>query len=213
MSFIELRKGAPKLRENTKCIQAAYRESGVNKFGSSCGVFYGCRAVLTPDRESKRQNGRRFKDCGEPSFCVNTVDKHGVYLCACDTCERALKIKEATRQGFKEAHCGDCVNFTFPDSKTRRGRVGEGEVNTLDTACNQGAVFAGCGRIRRLTPRETWRLQAFTDEMFDRAAAVNSDNQLYRQAGNGVTITVVYAVGQRISAIQKELDAERSVAE
>ena len=178
-SFIELRKGAPKLRENTKCIQAAYRESGVNRFGSSCGVFYGCRAVLTPDRENKRQNGRRFKDCGEPSFCVNTVDKHGVYLCACDTCEKALKIKEA---------------------------------NTLDTACNQGAVFAGCGRIRRLTPRETWRLQAFPDEMFDRAAAVNSDNQLYRQAGNGVTITVVYAVGQRITAIQKELDAERSGA-
>lgn len=211
-SFIELRKGAPKLRENTKCIQAAYRESGVNKFGSSCGVFYGCRAVLTPDRENKRQNGRRFKDCGEPSFCVNTVDKHGVYLCSCDTCERALKIKEATKAGYKDAYCGDSVNFTFPDSKTRRGRVGKGEANTLDTACNQGAVFAGCGRIRRLTPRETWRLQAFHDEMFDRAAAVNSDNQLYRQAGNGVTITVVYAVGQRITAIQKELDAERSGA-
>ena len=209
-SFIELRQNAPKLRENTKCIQASYRESGVNKFGSSCGVFYGCRAVLTPDRENKRQNGRRMKDCGEPAFCLSTQDKHGVYLCACDTCDKALKIRETTKAGYKDTHCGDCVNFTFPDSKTRRGRVGEGEANTLDTACNQGAVFAGCGRIRRLTPRETWRLQGFPDYLFERAAAVNSDNQLYRQAGNGVTTTVVYAVGQRIAAIQSALDAERS---
>ena len=124
-----------------------------------------------------------------------------------------MKIKEATKAGYKNAHCGDSVNFTFPNSKTRCGRVGAEEANTLDTVCKQGVVFAGCGRIRRLTPRETWRLQAFTDEMFDRAAAVNSDNQLYRQAGNGVTITVVYAVGQRITAIQKELDEERSGAE
>lgn len=58
----------------------------VNK---SSGIFYGCRAVLTPDRENKRQNGRRFKACGEPAFCLNTQDKHGVYLCACDSCEYA----------------------------------------------------------------------------------------------------------------------------
>lgn len=190
-SFIELRQSVPKLRESTKCIQASYRESGVNKFGSSCGVFYGCRAVLTPERENKRQNGRRMKNCGEPAFCLSTQDKHGVYLCACDTCDKSLKIKEATKTGYKEAHCGDCVNLTFPDS-------------------SEGAVFAGCGRIRRLTPRETWRLQGFPDFLFEKAAAVNSDNQLYRQAGNGVTTTVVYAVGQRILAVQRLLDAERS---
>ena len=44
--------------------------------------------------------------------------------------------------------------------------------------------------------------------MFDRAAAVNSDAQLYKQAGNGVTIPVVYAVGKRIVEIQNELDKE-----
>ena len=62
--------------------------------------------------------------------------------------------------------------------------------------------------IRRLTPRECWRLQGFTDEMFDRAAAVNSENQLYKQAGNSVTIPVVAAVGKRIVEIQEELDKE-----
>jgi DNA (cytosine-5)-methyltransferase 1 len=209
-SFIKFQRGNPELQENSNCIIGGYTKVVISNYGESSGVFYGCRAVLTPDRENKRQNGRRMKDCGEPAFCLSTQDKHGVYLCACDTCGQALKIKEATKAGYKEAYCGDCVNFTFPDSKTRRGRVGKGEANTLDTACNQGAVFAGCGRIRRLTPRETWRLQGFPDFLFEKAAAVNSDNQLYRQAGNGVTTTVVYAVGQRILAIQTELDAERS---
>lgn len=64
----------------------------------------------------------------------------------------------------------------------------------------------GCGLIRRLTPRECWRLQGFSDEMFDRARAVNSDNQLYRQAGNSVTIQVVYAVGRQILAAQEALE-------
>jgi DNA (cytosine-5)-methyltransferase 1 len=52
------------------------------------------------------------------------------------------------------------------------------------------------GRIRRLTPRECFRLQGFSDEMFNRAAAVNSDNQLYRQAGNSVTVPVIRAIGE-----------------
>ena len=72
--------------------------------------------------------------------------------------------------------------------------------------CNQGTAFAGCGLIRRLTPRECWRLQGFTDEMFDKARAVNSDNQLYRQAGNSVTVPVIYAIGKQILAAQKALE-------
>ncbi len=58
--------------------------------------------------------------------------------------------------------------------------------------------------------RECWRLQGFTDEMFDRARAVNSDNQLYRQAGNSVTIQVVYAVGRQILAAQEALEQGES---
>lgn len=64
------------------------------------------------------------------------------------------------------------------------------------------------GSIRRLTPRECWRLQGFTDEMYEKATAVNSESQLYKQAGNSVTIPVVAAVGRRIVKIQEELDKE-----
>lgn len=53
-------------------------------------------------------------------------------------------------------------------------------------------------RIRKLTPKECFRLQGWTDEYFDRAAFVNSDTQLYKQAGNGVTVSVVYEIGRKL---------------
>ena len=56
-------------------------------------------------------------------------------------------------------------------------------------------------RIRRLTPRECFRLQGFTDEQFDRAAAVNSETQLYKQAGNAVTVNVVEEIGRHIKEV------------
>ena len=70
----------------------------------------------------------------------------------------------------------------------------------------RSGVLAG-GRIRRLTPREAWRLQGWTDAQFDRAAAVNSDVQLYRQAGNGITIPVVAAIGRQIVKAQEEYES------
>lgn len=49
-------------------------------------------------------------------------------------------------------------------------------------------------RIRKLTPKECWRLQGFADEDFDKAAAVNSNTQLYKQAGNSITVTVLEGI-------------------
>lgn len=61
-------------------------------------------------------------------------------------------------------------------------------------------------RIRRLTPKECFRLQGFTDEQFDRAAAVNSETQLYKQAGNAVTVSVVEEIGRHIMEIVTRLN-------
>ena len=54
--------------------------------------------------------------------------------------------------------------------------------------------------IRKLTPRECFRLQGWSDEYFDRAELVNSDSQLYKQAGNGVTVPVLYEIAKRMRA-------------
>lgn len=205
LSFVDICTGKAKLTREARCILSAYNRT-ISNWGGSSGVFYGCRAVVTPDREEKRQNGRRIKNCGEPSFTVTAQDRHGVLFQDCDECPYGMQIREATKKGYDIARCGDSINLSFPESKTRRGRVGKDLATTLETSCNQGTAFAGCGLIRRLTPRECWRLQGFTDEMFDKARAVNSDNQLYRQAGNSVTVPVIYAIGKQILAAKKALE-------
>ena len=67
-------------------------------------------------------------------------------------------------------------------------------------------VWDGC-RIRRLTPRECLRLQGWTDERIDLVLPLQSDAQLYKQAGNGVTVNVVEAIGKRLAAAHREVNA------
>lgn len=117
-----------------------------------------------------------------------------------------VAIKEATKKGYAEATIGDSINLEQPNSKTRRGRVGKGIANTLTTNCNQATLDVEKGkiRIRKLTPRECWRLQGFPDESFDRAKKVNSNSQLYKQAGNSVTVPVIKFIGDLIMESTKK---------
>lgn len=64
------------------------------------------------------------------------------------------------------------------------------------------------GRIRRLTPRECLRLQGWQDDRIDKILPLHSDRQLYKQAGNGVTVNVVQAIGQRLAAVDREVNAK-----
>ena len=106
-----------------------------------------------------------------------------------------IRVREATKKGYAEASVGDSVNLSHPNSKTRRGRVGEGIANTLVTGDSQGVVTPNF-RIRKLTPRECWRLQGFPDWAFDKAQEVNSNSQLYKQAGNSVTVNVIKEIAR-----------------
>lgn len=58
---------------------------------------------------------------------------------------------------------------------------------------NHGTVTATTQdlRIRKLTPKECWRLMGFNDEEFEKAQAVNSNSQLYKQAGNSIVVNVL----------------------
>lgn len=190
---------------------------GLNRNQNQTAVLE-VRPVLTPDRLNKRQNGRRFKEDGDPSFTLTSQDRHGVM------------IKEATKQGYALATDGDAVNFQYPDSETRRGRVGNQVANTLEAGnVNQGVVCIDDQgrkkdeyktydivptlraqshenepkvtegyRIRKLTPKECFRLQGFPDELFDKAQKVNSNSRLYKQAGNSVTVNVIHAIAEMI---------------
>lgn len=161
--------------------------------------------VCNVNPSGKGMNGRRFKEDGEPMFTLTGQDRHGI----------AIEVKEATKQGYAECRVGiDSVNFSMPNSKTRRGRVGQEIANTLDTSCNQG-IFVRVSEelvvyavwyekyqcyiaIRKLTPKECFRLQGWTDDYFEKAEFVNSDSQLYKQAGNGVTVNVIRAIAEKL---------------
>ncbi len=201
--FVDQTLNHPKVTEVARCLVAQYN-GGLTNYGNS-GVLetdsavQEARAVLTPDRVEKRQNGRRMKEAGEPMFTLTAQDQHGVYLTedASGDAETALPVRNGTKQGYDLAYPGDGVCLSYPKSESRRGRVGKGCSQTLDTGCMMGTVTK-CGKIRRLTPRECFRLQGFPDGLYERAAAVNSETQLYKQAGNAVTATVAYAVAMAL---------------
>ncbi len=111
-----------------------------------------------------------------------------------------IAVLEGTKKGYAEATVGDSINISFPTSTTRRGRVGKKLAQTLTTTCNVGTLMS-CGRVRKLTPLECFRLQGFEDEMFYRAEKVNSNAQLYKQAGNGVTVPVIYEIGKKLMEV------------
>ncbi|PEM64450.1 DNA cytosine methyltransferase [Bacillus toyonensis] len=104
-----------------------------------------------------------------------------------------IRVKEATKLGYKVAEEGDSINLEHPDSKTRRGRVGKQVAQTLTTSPQQATIIDY--RIRRLTPLECWRLMGITDEDFYKAKAVGmSDSQLYKQAGNAIVVDVLVGI-------------------
>ena len=102
---------------------------------------------------------------------------------------------------YQEVKPGDSVNLAFPNSTSRRGRLGKQSVYTLLTG-DQQAVVTDQYQIRKLTPRECWRLQGFPDWAFDRASQVNSDSQLYKQAGNSVTVPVIFDIARRLKEVK-----------
>lgn len=79
----------------------------------------------------------------------------------------------------------------------RRFKENEDPMFTLNTQDRHG-IYDGMS-IRKLTPRECWRLQGFPDWAFDRAEKVNSNSQLYKQAGNSVTVPVIYEIAKRMN--------------
>ncbi len=139
--------------------------------------------------EGKFQSSNRIYSPAGLAPTLNTMQGGGL--------EPKIAIRQGTKQGYALAGVGDYINLDFPTSKTRRGRVGRQVANTLLTSGNQGVVTEDL-KIRKLTPRECWRLQAFPDWAFDKAQEVNSKTQLYKQAGNSVTVNVIKSIAERL---------------
>lgn len=94
----------------------------------------------------------------------------------------SIIIKNATKKGYLEATEGDGIDISSR-MQYHRGNVQKGIIQTLDCqGGNSKGVVDSELRIRKLTPKECWRLMGFDDEDFEKAEKVNSNTQLYKQA-------------------------------
>ncbi len=143
------------------------------------------------------------KDSTASKECMGMISGRKAEAARKNKSGAAVPVRNGTKKGYDMAYPGDGISLAYPNSRTRRGRVGKGCSQTLDTGCQMGTLMED-GRIRRLTPRECFRLQGFPDKLFEKAAAVNSNAQLYRQAGNAVTVNVAFAVAALLPAEGKE---------
>lgn len=111
--------------------------------------------------------------------------------CGSMTSSATVLIKNNTKQGYLEATDGDGCYITNIDKK--RGTVQKEMIPTLKTSPDIGCVTNNL-RIRKLTPKECWRLMGFDDEDFEKAEKVNSNTQLYKQAGNSIVVNVLESI-------------------
>ena len=147
----------------------------------------------------------------------------------------AVTVKSNTKKGYDVAEIGDTINFAFPKNETKRGRVGKGVCQTIDTLCTHGVVIADYRtdeglrirkdgyspclttsmrdefnlkytatnapillngiKIRRLTPRECFRLMDFPDTFKWNV----SDSQAYKQAGNSIVAGVLEKIIRKLN--------------
>ena len=107
-----------------------------------------------------------------------------------------IAIRQATKKGYIECELGGVADLSYPESKTRRGRVQEnGQICPTITATETGVCrIESPIRIRKLTPKECFRLMGFSDENFEAAEKIVSNSQLYKQAGNSIVVDVLYYI-------------------
>ena len=131
--------------------------------------------VLTPDRVEKRQNDRRFKEDGDPAFTLIEQDRHGILTVVGSTEANGY---ESAKRVYDPAFCSASL--------------------VTHTGGGHDVKIYAQGIIRRLTPRECFRLMGFTDYDFYKCKAL-SDTQLYRMAGNSIVVNVLEAILKNLS--------------
>lgn len=216
---------------------------GIDKSNNNPEIIDNANCITSrEDRgiSNRKGEGTAVLECPETSYCIDAnyykgtspeeyVKKHRRQLVFE---ERTIKVPQATKQGYIECEVGGVADLSYPNSKTRRGRVQEngtisptitatetgicriekadgcytnqspsftrapleGVSRTLKADSHPAGVYDGI-RIRKLTPKECFRLMGFSDQDFDAAKNAGiSNSQLYKQAGNSIVVDVLYYI-------------------
>lgn len=176
----------PKSKNIANCLTG--RDRGIVNFQSSGNVVVEPKIIQTHMLKSdKRYNPNRFRVYSPEGIGPTLLTNRGGGNQPC------IPIKNGTKKGYLKAYPGDGIDLINPNGKTRRGRVRKDSIQTLICGDNRGVVTDDL-RIRKLTPLEYWRLMGIDDEDFYKAQKVNSNSQLYKQAGNAIVVDVLAAI-------------------
>ena len=182
----------PREKEIANCINGKY-DAGISNLQSDGNMVAEVVAMRgrNPENPSDRTVGAPTEQRLEPNTqglcnCLTSVQKDNMLL-------ESVKIKQATKSGSIRCEVGGCFDASYPESKTRRGRVQDnGNTCPTLTAQNQEIVrIESQYRIRKLTPRECGRLMGVSDEDISKMEKVNSNTQLYKQFGNSIVVDVM----------------------
>lgn len=156
-------------------------------------------------KESKVNSGKSIKQIADELEVKKTTVEHWFRSDQCFSIPDADIWFELKKVLNIENNTFDASITEFiekPNEYEKAGRVyhADGIAPTLTSTSADEKIIESKPpyRIRKLTPRECWRLQGFPDWAFDRAEEVNSPSQLYKQAGNSVTVPVIYEIAKRL---------------
>lgn len=197
---------------NSNFMQEKLRIQDVN---SSCSCLLArdykdpkCVPMNNSDTNHPMRIGNIYGEQFGTGYAGNVWDENGVSptLMTCtgggrqphitEIMNNKVAIKQATKKGYIECEVGGVADLSYPESKTRRGRVQEdGNICPTITATETGVCrIESPIRVRKLTPKECFRLMGFSDENFETAEKMVSNSQLYKQAGNSIVVDVLYYI-------------------
>lgn len=181
-----------------------YDVTGISPTLNTCGggvheVKIVASRGRNPDNPSDRTAGMPTEQVLEPNVdgvcnALTTVQKDNMLM-------ETVKIKQATKDGYAECRIGGVADLSYPESETRRGRVIDGGNVSPTLMASQHDIcrIVTQYRVRKLTPKECWKLMGFSDEDYEKAAEVNSKTQLYKQSGNSIVRDVLMAIFSQLN--------------
>lgn len=215
----------PKEKEISNCIKARYDNGISNQRSTGTMVAIPC---LTPDRLEKRQNGRRFKEDGEPMFTLTGQDRHGIVqvgnyreketgftnpqtgrVYSADGVSPTLNTMQGGDRSPKILE----KNFILGGEQAHQAVKTDGICTTLTSSMGTGGGYVPLHnynyRIRKLTPRECFRLMGLYDSDIDKIQAAGiSNSQQYKLAGNSIVVDVLMYIFKNLFANEVEQKEE-----
>ena len=175
----------PVVRDECEIANTITTEIGKLRLGDNFIQEKNCKQVgkLVGDKWKNRENISRVYDAD--SLCPTITAGGGGHH------EVKIVVPEATKKGYAIAEKGDSIDISYINQNKRRARVDK-EAHTITTSPQIGTLTEH--GVRKLTPRECFRLMGFTDRDFEKAQAVCSDTQLYKQAGNSIVVQVLEGI-------------------